>query len=58
MMRKGIRLLLLVLFLIRPFTALGEGAARALLIGADRFVTMPETTPAAERNLGRMEALL
>jgi hypothetical protein len=58
MLRKGIRLFLLVLFLFLPFTALGEGVSRALLIGADRFVTMPETTPAAERNLGRMEAML
>ena len=57
-MRKGIRVLLLVLFLFLPFSALGEGISRALLIGADRFVTMPETTPAAEQNLARMEAML
>ena len=36
----------------------GEGITRCLLIGCDRFVTMPSTEPASANNVDTMEALL
>ncbi len=36
----------------------GEGITRCLLIGCDRFVTMPATEPAGANNVDTMEALL
>ena len=36
----------------------GEGITRCLLVGCDRFVTMPATEPASANNVDTMEALL
>ena len=36
----------------------GDGVTRCLLIGCDRFVTMPGTEPASANNVETMEALL
>ncbi len=57
-MGKRIGLWLMMLFLLCISSAAGEGRTRALLVGADRFCSMPQTAPAAKRNLERMENLL
>ena len=59
-MKKKIIGLLLCLFLL-PFgmqNAGGDGVTRCLLIGCDRFVSMPGTEPAGANNVNTMEALL
>ena len=59
-MKKKIIGLLLCLFLL-PFgmqNAGGDGVTRCLLIGCDRFVSMPATEPAGANNVNTMEALL
>ena len=62
-MRKGMLRWLPVLFLtalllLAVSSAAGEGVTRALLVGCDTFVSMPNTAPAAEQNLIRMEEIL
>ncbi|MBO7662717.1 MAG: caspase family protein [Clostridia bacterium] len=57
-MRIRLGLWLAALFLLAFSSAAADGATRALLIGADQFVSLPPTAPAAEQNLIRMEQLL
>ena len=57
--RRMIRFsLALAMTVLLATCAAGEGVSRALLIGCDRFVSMPDTTPAAENNLSLMETLV
>ena len=59
-MKKKLLCLLLCLLLI-PIgmkNAGGDGKTRCLLIGCDRFVTMPGTEPASANNVDTMAALL
>jgi len=61
MMKKSlVCLLLCVLFipLLGMKGGTGEGVVRCLLIGCDRFVSMPGTEPAGANNVDTMEALL
>lgn len=51
-------LLCLLLLPIGMKSAGGDGETRCLLIGFDRFVTMPDTEPASANNVETMEALL
>ena len=54
------RLLLILLLLVLPVKAhtAGEGTTRCLLVGCDRFLSMPWTEPASANNTETMEALL
>ena len=59
-MKKKLLCLLLCLLLI-PIgmkNAGGDGKTRCLLIGCDRFVSMPGTEPASGNNVDTMAALL
>jgi hypothetical protein len=60
-MRKKLLCFLLCLFLL-PLGVIkdagGDGITRCLLIGCDRFVSMPDTEPAGANNVETMEALL
>ena len=68
MKRKGLIGLLLGLVLLAAAAALlwppgmrqgtAEGVTRCLLIGCDRFVSMPNTEPASANNVETMDALL
>lgn len=55
--RGWVRAVLLCL-LLWTGCARGEGDARCLLVGCDRFLTMPSTSPASANNVAVMEALL
>ena len=61
-MKKVLLCLLLCLVLLIPLLAgkraAEEGTTRCLLIGCDRFVSMPGTEPASANNVDTMEALL
>ena len=59
-MKKRLLCLLLCLLLIPVGmkSAGGDGTTRCLLIGCDRFVSMPGTEPAGANNVDTMEALL
>ena len=61
---KKVLLCLLVCLLLIPLLLAGsrsvteEGVTRCLLVGCDRFVSMPGTEPASANNVDTMEALL
>ena len=61
-MKKKVLLCLLFCLLLIPLPGMksgqGEGVTRCLLIGCDRFVSMPGTEPASANNVDTMEALL
>ena len=61
-MKKKVLLCLLFCLLFIPLLGMeggpGEGMTRCLLIGCDRFVSMPGTEPASANNVDTMEALL
>ena len=54
----GLVLCLLFIPLLGMDGGPGEGVTRCLLVGCDRFVTMPGTEPASANNVDTMEALL
>jgi hypothetical protein len=56
-----VRVLCLFLALLTPLLnrlTAGAGETRCLLVGCDRFVSMPDTTPAGENNTATMEEVL
>lgn len=58
-MKKSLLVFLLVALAVLTFSgAAGEGVTRCLLIGCDRFVSMPPTEPAGFNNVETMEGLL
>ena len=61
-MKKKVLLCLLFCLLLIPLPGMksgqGEGVTRCLLIGCDRFVSMPGTEPASANNVDTMESLL
>ncbi len=56
--RRFIAAVLLTALLAVSGTAAGDGTARCLLVGCDRFVSMPATEPASANNLGTAERIL
>ena len=52
--KRGCLLSLCVLLCLLASSALSEGLNRAMLVGCDRFVTQPHTTPSSANNVTRM----